>query len=395
MVRRRNASLPYFGEKREPNTFFGEFMAKRALAIGIATLVLLSGLSLVAQVDLRTGVKSMHRGQATSADPRAMASSAAAFDVASYHRGANLLCSQCHTMHASESHADLPSEPGAYPRTYTPQPKLLKASDPVTLCLTCHDNQVGMPDVIGVDVNNLSDRAAGLFGTVDMPNDNGHKIATGVDPNELCERCHATNNVRDASGFVTASVSCIDCHNPHGNGRARNLQWASYPGGEYPFGYYIRPGSAGLARYEAVNIGYPAPNGTAFSTEGVEVANMCIDCHHAIFNNTDVDTTHVKHPVYNSEWAQRNTISQGDAKGSTVSSHWISGTGAGFLQTQRVPFVVRGAATFASATTVAASNGVFCLSCHKAHGSNEPFGLVFHWTPGGEGCDQCHNKSAI
>jgi predicted CXXCH cytochrome family protein len=172
------------------------------------------------------------------------------------------------------------------------------------------------------------------------------------------------------------------------------VQWASYPGGEYPFGYYIRPGSTGLARYESGNIGYPAPNGANFNAEGVELSNMCIDCHHSIFNNTDVDATHVKHPVYNSEAAARNTISQGDANGSTVSSHWISGTGAGFLQTPRVKYVVRGATTFAAATTVAATNGVFCLSCHKAHGSNEPFGLVFHFTPGGEGCDQCHNKSA-
>jgi len=370
-------------------------MDKRYHSLVIAALVLLSGLTVVAQVDLRTGVKSMHRGQASGVDARAMIGSAAAFDAATYHRGANLFCSQCHTMHASETHAGLPSEPGAYPRTYTPQPKLLKAADPVTLCLTCHDNQAGIPDVVGADVNNLSERAAGLFGTVDMPNDNGHKIATGVDPNTLCERCHTTDNVRDASGFLTASVSCIDCHNPHGNGRARNLQWASYPGGEYPFGYYIRPGSSGMARYESANIGYPAPNGTAFNTEGIEVTNMCIDCHHSIFNSTDVDSTHVKHPVYNSEWAQRNTISQGDAKGSTVSSHWISGTGAGFLQTPRVHFVVRGATTFAAATTVAASNGVFCLSCHKAHGSDRAFGLVFSPTPGGEGCDQCHNKSAI
>jgi len=370
-------------------------MNRKAIAIGVTALVLFSVTISTAQVNLSSGVKSMHRGQASGQGPRSVMGSASAFDGGTYHRGANLLCSQCHTMHASESHAGVPSEPGAYPRTYTPQLKLLKAADPVTLCLSCHDNQAGIPDVVGTDVNNLVDRAAGFFATVDMPNNNGHKIATGVDPNVLCERCHATDNVRDASGFVTASVSCIDCHNPHGNGRARNLQWASYPGGEYPFCYYIRPGSTGLAAYESANIGYPAPNGFSFNTEGVEVSNMCIDCHHAIFNNTDIDTIHVKHPVYNSEWAERNTISQGDAKGSTVSSHWVGGTGAGFLETPRVRYVVRGALNFSAATTVAPSNGVFCLTCHKAHGSDKPFGLVFDSEPGGEGCDQCHNKSAI
>ena len=370
-------------------------MVTRYLVRATVLIALLAlGLSASAQ-DLRSGLRSMHRGHAAEVDPRANVGSAAAFDVASYHRGANLFCSQCHTMHASEAHAGLASEPGSYPRAYTPQPKLLKAADPVTLCLMCHDNQAGMPDVVGTDINALNDRAAGYFGDVDLPNDNGHKIATGIDTEVLCERCHDAENVHDAAGFVTASVSCIDCHNPHGNGRPRNVQWASYPGGEYPFGYYIRPGATGLARYESNNVAYPAPNGTNFNAEGIEITNMCIDCHHSIFNSTDVDTTHVKHPVYNSEWAQRNTISQGDAKGSTVSSHWISGTGAGFLETPRVHYIVRGALTFEAATTVAATNGVFCLSCHKAHGSNEPFGLVFHATPGGEGCDQCHNKSAI
>lgn len=370
-------------------------MSRRAIVVVVAALLLLSGTYASAQVDLKTGIKSMHRGQSSGSDPRSRVGSLAAFDGGTYHRGANLFCSQCHTMHASESHLGGPSEPGAYPRVYTPQGKLLKAADPVTLCLTCHDNQTGIPDVVGPDVNNLNDRAAGFFGTVDMPNDHGHKIATGIDPNVLCERCHTEGGFHNGGGFTTASVSCIDCHNPHGNGRSRNLQWASYPGGEYPFCYYIRPGSAGLDAYESANIGYGAPSGSLFSTQGVEVSNMCIDCHHSVFQNTHSGTGHLKHPAYNSESGQRNTISQGDASGSTVSSHWVDGTGAGFLQTPRVPFVVRGALTFEAATTVAATNGVFCLTCHKAHGSERPFGLVFEPIPGGEGCDQCHNKTAL
>jgi hypothetical protein len=39
--------------------------------------------------------------------------------------------------------------------------------------------------------------------------------------------------------------------------------------------------------------------------------------------------------------------------------------------------------------------GVFCLSCHKAHGSRHDFGLL--WANRGpaaaSGCEQCHNIS--
>ena len=74
----------------------------------------------------------------------------------------------------------------------------------------------------------------------------------------------------------------------------------------------------------------------------------------------------------------------------------MSGTGAGFAGTARMRWVANGATDFAAATVVdAATNGVFCLSCHQAHGNGHSFGL--RWDPAdgpaGDGCDQCHNKT--
>jgi hypothetical protein len=323
---------------------------------------------------------------------------ATAFDVATYHFGSSLYCSQCHVMHASAQHA-VSSEPdpfGPFPRTFTPNDKLLKAADAVTLCLTCHDNQTGIPDVLGADVNGLADRSAGHFDAVGTDNLKGHKLAVNVEPEsggwELCLRCHFGGE------FRTAAVTCIDCHNPHGNSRVRNLQWASDPGGERPFGMYVRSGSTGLARYETDNLGFPAP----VSNEYREVSNMCKDCHHVMSGQMYVDVDdngiHEKHPSYDSEYGSNgtNTIAQGDTKGSTSSAHWVAGTGGGFLVTPRVKYLARGATDFATSRTVAASNGVFCLSCHKAHGSDRSFALT--WNPGGgggEGCDQCHAKTEL
>ncbi|MFQ6008486.1 MAG: hypothetical protein ACE5K8_05975 [Candidatus Zixiibacteriota bacterium] len=315
-----------------------------------------------------------------------------------YHNGSTLLCAQCHVMHASQQHPHddqpVPDPFGSFPQAFTPTPPLLKAFDPVALCLTCHDNVAGIPDVVGTDVNGLSSRSAGFFGEPGIDNARGHKLEYGLDTSPgfgLCMRCHFGGT------FETASVSCIDCHNPHGNGRPRNLQWASDPGGEPQFGLLENPGAAGLARYETANVAY----GTTNDVNLREVTNMCLDCHHVFtgqqYNDPDANGIHNRHPSYDSERGDPNNIAQGAADGTTDPAHWESGTGAGFLITGRIRFVNDGATDFAAATVVDAGiNGVFCLSCHKAHGGNNAFGLL--WDPvsgvNGEGCDQCHNKTA-
>lgn len=330
----------------------------------------------------------------------------AGFDIATYHNGANLFCNQCHVMHAGQQHAGGSSGPdpfGPYPQVFTPTSNLLNAADAVTLCLTCHDNQPGIPDVVNTDVNGSADRSAGFFAAVGVSNPNGHNLALGVFAgpgfNQLCSRCHISTGWDVSSGrFSSAAVTCIDCHNPHGINRARNLLWAKNPGNERPFGYYVRPGVTGIARYETDNIGFPAPLANEFR----ELSNMCKDCHHVrsgqLHVDQDGDGIHEKHPAYDSENGSNGTnkISQGDVKGSTVSAHWVGGTGGGFLHTARLRYLTRGATSFSSSRTFATDNGVFCLTCHKAHENVQSFSLT--WDParssgGGEGFDQCHNKS--
>lgn len=314
-----------------------------------------------------------------------------------YHNGATLVCSMCHVMHASEQHAGSMPSPdpfGPFPRTNTPNKNLMRASDPVTLCLTCHDGVVGIPDVVGADVNNLAERSAGKFELPTVANPRGHKLDYGLtlDNSGLCYRCHF------GGSFTTAAVSCVDCHNPHGNKRSRNLQWASWPGGEPDFGLFANPAASGLTKYEGAQVGYGTGNSDALR----EVTNMCNDCHHvytgSYYNDNNNDGIHTLHPSYDSERGDPNHISQGDGKGTTDGAHWNDGTGAGFVGTVRVRFVKTDATDYANSLTVdAATNGVFCLSCHKAHGSDYAFGL--RWDPasgpGGKGCEQCHNRAAL
>jgi hypothetical protein len=315
----------------------------------------------------------------------------------SFHYGPTLLCSQCHVMHTSQQHPHdnhtLPDPFGPFPQYFTPTEKLLKAADPVALCLTCHDNVAGIPDVVGADANGLVERSAGYFESPNINNPRGHKLEYGLESGsgwELCMRCHFEGT------FPTASVSCVDCHNPHGNGRPRNLQWASNPGGEPQFGLFVRPGVSGMARYEKGNVGY----GTTNNAELREVTNMCLDCHHVFSGGNYIDPEgdgiHNRHPSYESERNSPNNIDQGAVKGSTDPGHWEDGSGAGFLVSDRLRYVNNGAEDFATSHIIDAEiNGVFCLSCHKAHGGENSFGLL--WDPAsdvnGEGCDQCHNKT--
>jgi hypothetical protein len=82
----------------------------------------------------------------------------------------------------------------------------------------------------------------------------------------------------------------------------------------------------------------------------------------------------------------------GAGDGGANPAHWEAGVGSGF-STTRLRFVVSGAADFTAAAVVdARSNGVFCLTCHKAHGSDEAFGMTWPLGDGyrAPGCDQCH-----
>ena len=308
-----------------------------------------------------------------------------------YHNGALLVCTDCHTMHASMQHnyaggTGPEGNISSFPYTQTPNNKLLKQSG-IGLCISCHDGKSGTPDVIGADSNGLSERSAGKFDNLDVLNYKGHNIKTN--PGDLCSRCHF------GGSMSTAGVECTDCHDQHGNLNYRNLRWASDPGSEPDIRAFIQPGATGLQRYEKSNIGYGAPSSGDNSWR--EVTNMCVDCHHTFMDSSDHYYTQsngmwVKHPGTNTESGAYTPIDAVGAK--TDPTHWFNGTGSGF-DIPRLRFMVEGATDFATATTVATNNNVFCLTCHKAHGSNNSFSLrwdVDRDSAFSKGCRQCHNN---
>ena len=296
--------------------------------------------------------------------------------AAAFHEETTLVCNECHTMHYEDG--DTPPNGGGD----GPFKHLSIKEHSSMLCLSCHDGKVGIPDVSGADdVNGLAERSSGFFATVNVDNANGHNLALD----------------RTRGNLDKTQVGCIDCHDPHGKSTSapdykyRNLQWTSDPDSEPMIRAFVKPGVTGLDVYEQHNIGYTAPD--TKTSDWREVTSICFDCHPAFKSDgytRNSDGTCVRHPSTDSERGIWELINKHGAP-QTDPEHWRVGAGIGFA-IGRLPFIVSGATGYTEAATVAAqTNEVFCLTCHKAHGSGYKNSL--RWPANSNlGCQQCHNK---
>ena len=300
-----------------------------------------------------------------------------------WHVGASLQCGQCHVEHGTAGGQPIPGGPYS---------TLLQKGSVNELCLSCHDgSDPTAPDVLapvtmyGQAPSNES--AAGHLLTIGVPNPGGH--ALGV----------STITPLNSTGR-TITVTCASCHDYHGNSNYRNLRydpngvgdsinivagvdvfWLNAPANP--------PTTAGsVAAYNHGNIGYKS-----------SWSRWCGACHDQVATNSVA----VLPAHFNGHPGEVSFLSGGSSSHADV-THWIAGTGEGFVGNTvvvgegipRLPFLQPTAIDFASTQQVQSSNVMSCISCHKSHGSDFGKSLRWPYVEGGvnyiSGCQQCHHK---
>jgi len=328
-----------------------------------------------------------------------------------YHRNATLVCSDCHTMHFSQQHGYMGADStlgygSEFPEGFTPlggagpHPYLLR-NEVNDLCLTCHEGQTFAPDVLGANTNSYVRMAGGLNHVGDGPvvELTGHTLGS-TDP------APGSNPAWSS----TVGLECANCHFPHGGANYRNL--AGNPGNYSALGRsyaVITYGTGGVndltkdvwehdatlnqlaTHYAWSNTDYNEPAATPALYAGSAYAFYCKGCHsdfHGAQGGTEVGGTGGE------EWLRHpNAVANIGAIGGGHSSYTVYSGRTNHVKTMS-----------ASGVWPATDNTPSCFSCHKSHGNENSFGLIYmsgtgvideegdNGTTVKEMCKQCHTQ---
>lgn len=321
-----------------------------------------------------------------------------------FHSGASLVCTDCHAAHASQAHTYSGSGTLFPPvSTSGPFPNLLREEE-TKMCLACHDGQAFAPDVFGASATNTRRQAGGLNAkTGTIPNDVGYEEIDGhtLHSTDMPPGGTGSAYVPGANGLV-----CTSCHAQHGSTAYRNL----------------------------LNRGLFAGDTLTYATTTNDLTKDVYERSPHAYSETDVD---FNEPVTNSskygQWCQNCHV---DFHGSGGSAN-MGGQSGGVTSANTTPWKrhptadVNIGSSGASATYISSltrfngltnrvkvmdSQGLWngttadntvtpsCMSCHKAHGNRNAFGLIFMTGTGatvtedGDGgaykdlCRQCHTQ---
>ncbi len=308
-----------------------------------------------------------------------------------YHYTSTLICYDCHTMHYSGQHDYAGNLSNPWPNRGLSGPYgYLLINEQNALCLSCHDQKANIPDVLGADFNSTGSggRQAGALTTGSAPYEDWRGHTLGANP---------TNPPGGTWPGGVTELRCSGCHSTHGSANYRNLggKLASPP--SITYAYSTTPANTTDVRISIASLpgvgsritgGVYSRDNTFFNelaSSNSPYGDFCAGCHgnfHGVAN-TGSATAFTRHPTEDVNFTNTagTDIAQYNAKGNKV----------------QVLFASNG--PLVTYTTTATPS---CMSCHKAHGNQNPFGLIYMVSSGTiteEGvsggsirdlCGQCH-----
>ena len=291
-----------------------------------------------------------------------------------YHANQALVCMDCHVMHYSQQHGYTPTDGTFTPLGAGPHPFLLR-NEVNELCLSCHDAQAFAPDVFESHSNGYVRQAGALNeegGSGLYPPNTGHTL------NSTATAPGSNPPWNDAEG-----LNCADCHSPHGRGNGyRNLfaEAASATNGNAityaagpnpnPLSVWVYEDAASGVNANHYGIGALTFNEPDQTTSGY--ANFCKSCHtdfHGAVAGTEIGGTgtpaeeFIRHPA--------GGVNIGAIGGGHSNLSRLTGK---VNQVQVMSSAGHKAGSYVSTDTDLSPS---CFSCHKGHGNQNAFGLVY------------------
>jgi cytochrome c553 len=315
-----------------------------------------------------------------------------------WHTGTTNLCTDCHTMHFSQQHkwdsADpigtTPAKDGNWLGTTGPNAFLLKA--PANeLCLSCHDGQTFAPDVLQANTNSAAHTFGRGAGALNEPVAAegydawmGHTLDSTARPPGYDPTATPAGDVFPAGN----ALECTSCHTQHGIATVyRNLGPRALGTGNLPkyvisttndvtkdvwinipSGYVANSGDAAVFApfYDASKLFYNRKDSVVIATKTSNgIDTMCAACH-GQFHGGAGDPNIGGDPVLQEQFL-RHPTSQVTLKSGAHGTSNLSRLVGAVVKTKVYTTDYTG--------YVDATPG--CVSCHKAHGNKNPFGLFF------------------
>ncbi len=324
-----------------------------------------------------------------------------------FHVGTSLVCSDCHVAHYSQSHGYTVGGLFMPLGNAGPYEDLLR-DDVNKVCLACHNGSSFAPDVFGANGGVPGVREAGGLTVASgngLSNDPGYDV---IDGHTLYSTALPPGHGTSAYVPSAEGLRCVDCHAQHGIAtQYRNLlnrgiftgDTLTYAVGTNDLTKDVFERSAGT--YTIDQIDFNEPN-----TRQSSYGRWCKTCHQDFHGQGgDANMGGLAGGVTSSNatpWKRHPTadVNIGES-GSTAT--YISSLARYAGVTNKVKVMDSQGLWTGTGTdnTVTPS----CMSCHKAHGNMNGFGLIFMNGTGtvteeGDGgvykdlCRQCHTEGA-